>query len=74
MRVTIIQTFYQEGSKLFFGNGVYLGEILTDVDGFKKWWPEHREGYLDSGFLLALGTYLELQNAAWEAEIQEAFK
>ena len=61
--------FKLEGDKLYFENGVFLGEVLCDVDGFYKWWPVQRNGYLDEGFLLALGNFLQELNKKWSDQI-----
>jgi hypothetical protein len=59
--------------KLYYGNGVYMGEVLRDVDGFYKWWPLHKEGYLDEGVLLEVAHLLKGLNQSWENEINEYF-
>jgi len=68
-----MSTFRLDGTELFFENGVHLGQILMDSDGYYKWWPNLRGGYLDEGFLKAIGAFLEGMNAPYEAEVQAYF-
>lgn len=63
--------FRLEGTKLFFENGVELGEILRDVDGYYKWWPNDLPGYLDEEFLFAIASYLQSLNAEWDAQVKK---
>jgi hypothetical protein len=63
------------GSKLYYHNGLYIGEVETDVDGYYKFWPSRkREGYWDQGSLLELSQFLEKMNASWDKEIAEYFE
>jgi len=58
------------GYNLIFYNGVYMGEVLKDDDGFYKYWPVQRAGYWDSPPLRAIADLLDHLNAEWDAQIQ----
>lgn len=61
----------QKGMKLYFENGVYLGEVIADVDGYYKFWPETRGGgYWDEYLLRSVADHLKELNAAWDEQIQ----
>jgi len=64
----------ESDGKTYFENGVYVGDILTDVDGYKKWWPNPTDGYLDELFLFAMGDYLKNLNADWDREVNKYFE
>lgn len=63
-----------EGTKLYYENGVYMGEIFALEDGFKYFWPEAKEvhGAWGAGVLRAIADLLDEMNAPWEAELAEA--
>lgn len=58
-----------DDGKTFYDNGVYVGEVLVDNDGFYKWFPKLAEGYLDEGFLFDMAMFLQELNAPWAAEV-----
>lgn len=45
-------------------------DIVTDVDGFKKWWPPGM-GYLTSDDLRIIADYLDELNKDWDEEVQK---
>lgn len=59
--------------KTYYDNGVYVGDILCDVDGFYYWWPEHRGGCLDQGFLLNMSELLGKLNEPMDKELEDFF-
>lgn len=60
--------------QLFFENGVYLGDVLPDVDGYFKWWPESHGRYLDADFLVAIGEFLLWLNKPWDDQVNAYFE
>jgi hypothetical protein len=62
-----------EPPNLYWYNGSHMGEVLQDVDGFYKWLPLHKGGYLDEGVLFAVARLLNELNKPWENEINEYF-
>lgn len=56
-------------------NGHPVGDILMDVDGYWKWWPNFGEstGCLDELFLYSMGSTLKDLNKEWDAQINEYF-
>jgi hypothetical protein len=57
------------GFDAFWENGVELGQILCDVDGFYKYWPIYQGGYYDEWFLLSMADTLKELNKKWQEEI-----
>jgi hypothetical protein len=51
-------------------NGVKLGELLQDVDGFYKFFPESRAGYWEEAVMRDIADALDALNSAWEFEIE----
>lgn len=62
--------------KLYYHNGVYMGDILADVDGFYKFWPDRERygGYWDEGVLLEIASFLKEKNASWIKEMDTYFE
>lgn len=63
---------YAEEGKVYYENGVALGELAMGVDGYYVFFPEKRGGYWDAPVLLALSELLTEMNAAWDAQVQKA--
>lgn len=63
-------------NKVFFENGVYLGDFLIKDDGFYDFWPEHPStgGYWPSYVLRELADKLDVLNAPYEKELNEYFE
>lgn len=61
----------QTGEKLYYGNGVYLGDVICDVDGYYKFWPETRGGgYWDEHMLRLICLHLTEKNKEWDKQVQ----
>lgn len=55
---------------LFTDTDVYLGDVVTGVDGFYYFWPDHsRCGAWDEGMLLEVAEYLRVKNKPWQDQI-----
>ena len=57
--------------KVYYTNGVYMGDILRKEDGFYDWWPVHRGGYITSWILRELADKLDEMNKEWEETIEK---
>ena len=54
----------------YWENGVQVGEILMDVDGYWKWWPDNGQGgFLDEWFLYTMFNKLKEMNKAWDEQV-----
>ncbi len=53
---------------IIFSNGVNLGEIVQDVDGFYKYWPKSRGGYWEAEPLRAIAALLDHLDHIEESE------
>lgn len=62
-------TWDPETKAAFWENGVYVGDILMDVDGFYKWGPKENGGYLDEWFLYCMFTKLKEMNKKWQEQL-----
>lgn len=61
--------------KVYFQNGVYLGDILAKEDGYYDFWPEHpsRGGYWASYVLRAIADKLDELNKPIMEEMDRFF-
>lgn len=63
------------GFKLYYHNGVYMGEVLMDEDGYYKFWGNKElNGYWDEGNFLELYNYLYEKNKNWDENVKEFFR
>lgn len=62
------------GFELYYSNGVPMGEVLMDVDGYYKYWPITTGGYWDEGSLTYVLEYLKEKNKEWDERINEFFQ
>jgi len=61
-----------EGTKVYYENGVYIGDIFAKEDGFYDFWPAlDKAGYWSSYLLKALAEQLEAMNAPYQKEIDD---
>jgi len=65
--------FWKQENRLYYKT-VHIGECEMDVDGYYKWWPACRGGYLDSEFLSALSDFLKELNKDWDEQVVECCK
>ena len=66
-------TIRLDGSNLYYSNGVKLGEVVMDVDGFYYFWPELRGGHWDQSVLRQISDLLEEKNKPWQDKIDKDF-
>ncbi len=68
---------YQETSPhaytVLFDNGVKLGEILRDHDGFFYFWSELRGGFWEAYILRDIADKCDELNAPYQRQIDEFF-
>lgn len=58
--------------QLHYHNGVYMGDVEMDVDGYYKFWPnKDTMGYWDEESLYSTAEYLKNKNADWDREVQK---
>lgn len=62
------------GYDLYYHNGVHMGEVMIDEDGFYKFWPNDTKGYWDEHMLFLVGNLLKEKNKAWNEELERWFK
>lgn len=62
---------YQTDTELFFENGIKLGEILCDVDGYYKFFPEVKSGYWDTYVLREIADHVDKLNEEWNKKVEE---
>jgi hypothetical protein len=51
---------------MHYSNGVYMGGIYQEVDGFFYWQPTNTDGFLSAHVLLEIGNKLKELNKEWE--------
>jgi hypothetical protein len=56
-----------------YSNGVKIGTILADVDGYEKFYPENNGGYWEPFVLRAISDLVDELNEKWDQQIQEFF-
>ena len=68
-------SFIKEDSKykVYYKNGVLLGEVISGDDGFFAFWPELRGGFWEAHVLRAIADNLDKINAPWEKQIEAYF-
>ena len=59
--------------EIFWTNGVLMGEAIQDVDGYFKFFPEHRGGYWDEDTLQYVLNKLKELNKPWDDHLNEVF-
>lgn len=63
-----------QDEKLYYSNGVYLGDLVLNNDGFIVFFPNPDScGYWDEGFLTYVLEVLEARNAPWRDTINQLF-
>lgn len=61
----------KHGYRVTFHNGVDMGTLEMDVDGYYKYWPAQCAGYWDAPPLRAIADLLDHVNAEWDAKVQK---
>ena len=66
----------QQGSpwvwyKVYYENGIYIGDFMIGDDGYYYYWPEHHDGCLDSYHLFDIHQNLEALNKEWNEIVQK---
>lgn len=64
----------EKDGKLYYKNGVCLGEVLAKEDGFYDFWPNLNGGYWEAHVLRAIADILDKKNESWQKEIDEFFR
>ena len=59
--------------KVYYFNGVYMGDFYKEIDGYYVWETVLKSGYIPGPLLLILGNKLEELNKPWDDEINEYF-
>ena len=59
--------------KVYYKNGVYLGDIFAKEDGFYDFWPEYpyKGGYWSSHILREISDKLDEINAPWQKQLDD---
>jgi hypothetical protein len=64
---------YDEQTKMYnltYENGMYMGSLYQEIDGYYVWNPTWRGGgYIPSHVLLSIGNYLEHINKEWDEKV-----
>lgn len=63
-----------EGSKVYFHNGVFLGEIFPEVDGFYVFYPDLKGGFWEAYVLRAIADYMDELNVPIQKDIEDYFE
>jgi hypothetical protein len=58
------------GYKVYFQNGVYLGEFFANDDGYYAFWPKSRSGYWEAYGMRAIADKLDEVNEEWDAIVK----
>ena len=59
------------GYNVFYHNGVSMGTLEVDVDGYYKYWPVQRAGYWESSSMRAIADLLDHVNKLWDEQRQK---
>lgn len=63
----------ENGFKVYYENGVYLGDILMKEDGFYDFWPDLKGGCWPEHLLRTIADELHTLNIPWEQQIEKDF-
>lgn len=57
--------------RIYYANGVLIGEAVLDVDGYYYFWPtSDRQGAWTAGVLHDVANFLDRINEAWDKQIR----
>ena len=59
--------------KVFWENGVYIGDILRGDDGYYEFWPDLKGGSWSEYLLSVLWARLKEMNAPYDKQLEEYF-
>lgn len=74
MNLSIQDTEQQDCKKVYYNNGVYLGDFVLNDDGYWVYFPERHNGYWDEYLLFLLYTKLQEMNEPWDQQLQKECK
>lgn len=57
--------------EVIYENGVYLGDIVKEVDGFYVYYPEIRGGYWSSHMMREIADKIDELDAPWQKEMDK---
>jgi hypothetical protein len=63
--------FFNRDGQVVHANGVLLGHIVADVDGFYYFWPKLRGGHWSQELLRTIADHLEIKNKPWQDQIDQ---
>lgn len=55
---------------LYYENGVWIGEIIPDFDGYYYFWPIARGGSWSAEVLKQIAGLLDVINEPWDKQVQ----
>lgn len=59
---------------VIYVNGVNLGELYVEIDGYYVYWPSPRNGFWESHAMREIADKLDELNADWDRSIHEFFE
>ena len=60
----------QTEERLYYHNGVYMGDVIVGDDGYYYFWPENRGGCWSEGHMIEIAAHLRKLNAEWDIQVQ----
>ncbi len=72
--MTLLRKIKDFEYEVYYNNGMLLGSIYQEIDGYFVFLPILRQGYWDGPVLEQIAKYLEDLNKEWDKEIQETLK
>lgn len=66
----ILQHIHDHFYKVYYENGVYIGDFVVGDDGYFDYWPELHNGAISSWHLFDLHQNLEALNKEWDNFVQ----
>jgi len=60
--------------KVEYENGVDMGELYKEIDGYYVYWPIDRKGFWSSVPMRIIADKLDELNADWDREVKEFFE
>lgn len=60
-----------EQNKVFYRNGVLLGDIEVGEDGYYVYWPILKAGYWTAEPMREIADYLDEMNKDWDKQVQD---